>query len=118
MQLLCPQCNSVIPASSVNVSTDLAKCENCGEVFKASTLVADIDLESSLDPPAGSKVTFESIDGTAGTFRIPRSGIHARDIFPMLFATFWICFVAFWTWGAAHGGGLFALFSLPFGRLA
>ena len=34
----------------------------------------------------------------------PRSG----------FSLFWLSFVAFWTWGAAHGSWLFACFSIPF----
>jgi hypothetical protein len=114
MKLICPNCQSQIGSEHVNVATDLAKCGNCGELFKASDLVADVDLEQDLQPPAGSAIVFQSEGKGVGTFSIPKSGIKGKDIFIFIFAGFWICFIAAWTCGAAFAGGPFALFSIPF----
>jgi hypothetical protein len=114
MKLICPDCQSPIDAGDVNVSTDLAKCVSCNQVFKASELAADVDLREGLTPPAGSGVVFSSEQADCGSFSIPKSGLTGSDAFALLFATFWICFIAFWTWGAAHGSILFAAFSIPF----
>ena len=40
--------------------------------------------------------------------------INATSFFLLGFSTFWLAFIAFWTVGAASGGILFALFSIPF----
>jgi hypothetical protein len=96
------------------VATDLAKCASCNEVFRASELAADVDLREGLAPPAGSGIAFNSDQTGSGSFSIPKSGLTGSDAFALLFATFWICFIAFWTWGAAQGSILFAAFSIPF----
>jgi predicted Zn finger-like uncharacterized protein len=108
MKLLCPNCQSPIDASDVNVGTDLAKCSSCNEVFKASELAADVDLREGLTPPAGSGIAFRSDQADFGSFSIPRSGLTGSDAFALLFATIWICFIAFWTWDASQGSLIFA----------
>jgi len=113
MKLICPTCHYPIGAENVNVATDLAKCTMCNEIFKASDLVADVDLPTDLEPPAGSKITVDPYTGEH-TFVIPRRGLKWRDIYYLLFATFWIGFIAFWSWGASRASLLFAAFSLPF----
>ena len=45
---------------------------------------------------------------------IPPLRPTARHLGPLAFSGFWLAFVSFWTWGAAHGSALFAMFSLPF----
>ena len=114
MKLICPNCQSQIDSNNVNIATDLAKCTNCSEMFKASELAADVDLRDGVTPPAGSHITFKSDRADTGFFSIPKQGMTGSDAFTMLFATFWICFITFWTWGAAQGSMLFAAFSIPF----
>lgn len=115
MQFICPSCQSIIDAENVNVATDLATCTTCNEMFKASELMAGIDLLEDLKPPpAGSKIVFDVERGECGSFFIPKRGFKGSDVFSSLFATFWICFIAFWTWGASQSSLLFAAFSIPF----
>jgi len=40
--------------------------------------------------------------------------INVGSLFMFGFSVFWLAFIAFWTGGAAMGGGFFALFSIPF----
>ncbi len=113
MNLICPKCAMSIPTENVNIGTDLAKCENCQEILKASELVESVDIEDALTPPAGTAVTVSRRSDDVA-FAIPAAGFSGAQAFGILFATFWICFVGFWTWGAAHGSILFAAFSIPF----
>ncbi|NIQ99380.1 MAG: hypothetical protein GTN78_04160, partial [Gemmatimonadales bacterium] len=108
MQLICPNCGARIAAEEVNVQADLARCSACNEVFKASRLVGDADLSQSLEPPAGSKIEFEADQAGNASFHIPRRRLRGSDVFPMIFAAFWVGFMAFWTWVAASAGGFFA----------
>jgi hypothetical protein len=48
------------------------------------------------------------------TLTVPPLPANARSLTPLGFAAFWLAFVAFWTKGAMHGGGMFAAFSIPF----
>lgn len=48
------------------------------------------------------------------TLKIPPLGIGGGSLFGIVFSIVWIGFVAFWTFLAAKGSLLFALFSLPF----
>jgi hypothetical protein len=55
MQVVCPRCDRVLSGDDMNVVTDLARCPNCAEVFKLSSLVevneaGSVDLN---DPPKG-----------------------------------------------------------------
>ena len=56
MQVNCPQCRQPIPASKINVGTDVAFCPACNEGFKLSELVAsgeETDVELGEPPPCG-----------------------------------------------------------------
>lgn len=113
MKLVCPKCHSPIGAENVNVATDLAKCTMCNEIFKASDLVADVDLSRDLQPPVGSKIVVDLYTSEHTVF-IPSRGFRWSDLYTILFATFWCAFIAFWSWGASRASLLFAAFSIPF----
>ena len=112
MRLSCPRCERLIPGTAVNVQTDLAKCERCDEVFKASDLVSREPVD--LSPPSGSRITFDHAGGDVGRLEIPRRGVQGSDAVGIAFATVWMGFIVFWTAGAATASVLFALFSIPF----
>jgi predicted Zn finger-like uncharacterized protein len=114
MKLTCPNCGSAIAGENVNIAADVARCGECEEVFKASDLVDAAEPAEAVEPPGDTKIRFETdLDGR-GVFEIPRGGLSGMMIFPFIFATFWLGFVAFWTWGAAHANVFFACFSIPF----
>lgn len=113
MVLQCPTCGRQIEPENVNITTNLAKCEGCQEVHRASDLVEQIDHEEIKTPPTGAR-TIVSNDRGDVIFTIPAAGLKGVHAFSAIFATFWICFIAFWTWGAAHGSIVFAAFSIPF----
>lgn len=68
------------------------------------------------EPPQGSRIQMKRA-GSRLEIDIPADPSRAfsvSNLFMVVFSTFWLGFVAFWTLGAAAGGGLFALFSIPF----
>ena len=114
MELRCPTCGQTIGAEAVNVQTDLAKCQACGEVFKASELDEQRETAGSLELPPGSRIVFQSQEESRATIQIPRRGLRWFDAFPLAFVGFWLAFITVWTILAAIGSIVFALFSIPF----
>ncbi|MCA8985306.1 MAG: hypothetical protein R3C12_14660 [Planctomycetaceae bacterium] len=56
MKAMCPECDALIPASQINIATDVAFCPNCGELCALSSLVGSQDISPAFDindPPAG-----------------------------------------------------------------
>jgi len=67
----------------------------------------------ALPQPSGSKIQILH-QADQLVLKIPPGGF-TLSVLPILgFATFWLCFVAFWTWGASQASFFFALFSIPF----
>lgn len=114
MQPSCPACGRPIPVEDVNVATDVARCTACGQVFRASDIVGVRLRDEELEPPPGCRIAFESVTATEGALHVPRVGPRLADAFPVLFATFWVGFMALWTFGASRASVFFALFSIPF----
>lgn len=114
MMLVCPKCRAKILATNVNVSTDLAKCENCQHILKASALIQEAECSSDLAPPVGSRIRVESSGQGEVCLHLPAAGVSWTLIFPLVFCVFWLAFMSFWTWGASRGSIAFALFSIPF----
>ena len=114
MEFICPTCSSHISPENINVATDLAKCVNCNSMHKASDLKKPIDKEKLMNLPKDTEIILTK--GLGGSFKLflPKKGFTAASIGISVFATFWLCFIAFWTWGASQGSVIFALFSIPF----
>ncbi len=113
MNLSCANCHAAIKSENVNISTDLAKCDKCDTIHKASDLINTIK-EKDLRPPSGSKISMEKGYDRSFEFTYPKKGFSLSLIPLVLFALFWLGFISFWTWGAARGSVIFALFSIPF----
>lgn len=141
MELKCTNCGDNIDSSWANVKTDLVQCRNCSEIHKLSLLIRNEEQEnekyggfpdrvyrsnfedraarSSLslrevpEKPAGSKIEVFSTYSTLEVVVPPRK-IDVGDIFILGFATFWLSFVAVWTFFAASAFILMAAFSIPF----
>lgn len=113
MNLHCADCNTEIPSDNVNISTDLAKCAECGAIHKASDLSIEVENED-LNPPSGSKILF--VKGLNGSveYILPKKGITASTIPQLLFVSVWLGFIFFWTFQASKSSNTFALFSIPF----
>lgn len=134
MELKCPKCGDNIDSRQGNVQTNLIQCTSCSSIHRLNQLVENheqkptrpvyksnfehrnelIRFDSNLpQKPLGSKVqvmtTSSSLEVIASTR--PFGG---ADIFVMFFATFWLGFVAIWTFFAAMGAIIMALFSIPF----
>jgi hypothetical protein len=52
MTIHCPRCGHEVPASQVNVATDVGACRSCDNVFSLSSLVKQ-DAAPPLTPPGG-----------------------------------------------------------------
>lgn len=113
MKLECSNCKSEIKSENINISTDLAKCDNCGSVLKVSELTSSVE-NLDTNPPNGSKISISK--GADGQFELtlPKKGFSLSVIPQVLFSIFWLGFISFWTWGASQGSIFFAMFSIPF----
>ncbi|MGI6354189.1 MAG: hypothetical protein ACOX6W_03735 [Lentisphaeria bacterium] len=55
MNMLCPQCGSLLPPEAVNIATDLAQCPECGQVSRAAACVVEDAISKDVlrQPPPG-----------------------------------------------------------------
>jgi DNA-directed RNA polymerase subunit M/transcription elongation factor TFIIS len=114
MELICPDCKATISPDNVNISSDLAKCDKCNSIHKASELADSKSIDKINNPPTGTKMTIKKgFDDSIELF-YPKQGFKASMIFQIFFTIFWVGFVGFWTFMAAQGSILFAMFSIPF----
>ena len=114
MEFICPTCKSTILPSNINIKSDLAKCDRCDSIHKASDLADSKSIDRINNPPVGSKIKVnKGFDGSIEVF-LPNKGFKIHMIFSMFFTVFWLGFIGFWTFMALKGSVLFALFSIPF----
>lgn len=113
MELICPNCSSIIDADNINVMTDLAKCNRCGSLHKASTLAGSGYGQAIENPPKGSKISLRRESGDVVSIELPAKGFQLSTIPQLIFAVFWVGFIGFWT-AMASQAGFFAFFSIPF----
>lgn len=113
MKPICSVCATEISKENINVTTDIAKCQNCGHIDKLSSLIHE-PVKVEFNPPIGSTIKIHKGLHNQVEIYYPKKGI-TKTTFPILiFALFWLGFVAFWTFFAAMGSTIFALFSIPF----
>ena len=127
MKIHCPNCDRPIPAADVDLSTRLAKCRGCDEVFPLEGLPATPATSAT----GSSGVPERPFDARAEVVRSPRelllkvpaAGMGGGMWGLLGFAVVWNGFIAFWTLGALglfFGDGpdafnwMFAAFSIPF----
>ncbi len=61
--------------------------------------------------PHDTAITLRSVPNSL-SLTVPPLGVRGGTLAGIGASLFGICFMAFWTWGAAHAGGVFALFSI------
>lgn len=114
MELVCNNCGADIEAKNVNIATDMAKCESCNSLMRASELAEKVELKELLQTPAGSKIQLTQGFNDSIEIFVPAGGVNANVIGTLVFTIFWLGFISIWTTFASIGGGVFALFSIPF----
>ncbi len=114
MELICPNCRQPINAAEINIAVDIAKCVSCNSLHKVSDLVNNKPGRIADAPPTGSKIQFRKGMLDNVEMFVPEKGMSVKDTPILIFAIFWLSFVAFWTWGASQASVLFAMFSIPF----
>ncbi len=117
MQINCPNCHYSIPASDIAIEKGVAKCHKCNEVWKLDELMGKETAIQQYEPypPAYGKIRLEEdIDSGRVKIILPPKGFGPETLALGAFTTFWLGFIAFWTWGASQGSLLFAAFSIPF----
>lgn len=114
MELICPNCRRSISPNHINVKTDLAKCEKCDSIHKASELVDAKSIEKINNPPLGTKMVIQKGFGNSVELFYPNKGF-TLSVMPLLFfAIFWVGFICIWTFLALRANFFFAIFSIPF----
>ncbi|MFK7756597.1 MAG: hypothetical protein AB8B53_06670 [Flavobacteriales bacterium] len=89
----CPQCNSIVEDSNINIQTDIGKCQSCQHIFKIS-LQFDESQNSAFDlydPPKGAWI------------RTDVSHIIVGATTRSLWAFFLVPFMVVWSGGALGG---------------
>ena len=115
--VICGECSRSIPNDKINITTDLAHCDNCGAISKLSELVQKRDARRrsihDFDKPAG--VTFEE---TLGGFRLTTSTRSTSAFFLIPFTLVWSGFSVGILYGTQIMSGefnlVFSLFGIPF----
>jgi len=101
MALRCPACKHEITPAYVNVAADLARCCECGEIFRASAALGGGSAAPASgeerppvpdDPPEGTKIEVEEHVG-AVALRLPPRGFGADTVFLTAFAIAWWSFL-------------------------
>jgi hypothetical protein len=87
---------------------DQTAAEQVAEAHLARRAAADV-----VPRPFDTRVELAVASDTL-SLTVPPLRPGAQTLGQLGFATFWLGFVAFWTWGAAHASVGFSLFSLPF----
>lgn len=97
MRVECPNCAAAIPAADVELTTRLAKCRACDDVFPLPASVTD---PTALPPvPAGVKVTDDGLSR-----RLSFRWFGPGTVGQMVFVIGWDAFLVFWYWNAAFKG--------------
>lgn len=113
MKVSCPHCQTELLSAQINVSTDLAQCQQCQFLFKLSDYIQEIADPALSNPPVGSRISITK-EGNLFTFTLPKRGFQSNQTGMLIFVIFWLSFITVWTVGASMGSILFALFSIPF----
>lgn len=110
----CPHCQQPLASENINIATDLAKCVQCGSINKVSSLLFEQDEQYLSSPPKGATIQLSTTPGGSVNLFFPKKGFTLSHLPQLLFVVLGLCFVSYWTFGAAQGVGFFALFSIPF----
>lgn len=117
MEIFCPNCSCNIDADSINVQTDLAKCNACGSIHKLSEIIKTSGSQINDDKlvlPSGSRITASNTAESAIEFYLPAAGFKGANIPLLGFSIVWLAFITFWTAMASLASIGFASASIPF----
>lgn len=129
MQVVCPNCSSVVASENISLDAGWGKCGGCQDVFRLEAVLPGYRTPTARPPEGRAERPFDARvhlerSATELLMHLPAEGMRAGNWVMLGFATFWLGFVAFWTCGAlgllfgnqpigAFNWG-FAAFSIPF----
>lgn len=114
MELICSNCGTTIRAENVNIATDMAKCESCNSLHRASSLKERVHLADLLVLPTDTRLQLQQGRANSIEIILPPTGLDGAVIGLFIFSIFWLGFITVWTVFASMGSIFFALFSIPF----
>jgi hypothetical protein len=123
MNLFCPKCGRPIPVDDVNLTSGLARCRACNNLF---------NVGASLTPPPAPPARFDPaitpilpisrrlrIDEFAGVLRIHWRWFAATYIFMAFFCVAWDSFLVFWySMAFGHDGAPWIMKVFPIAHVA
>jgi len=112
-QMIEPACEDRFTSAQLAFAA-LKTCDIARNSINSGAIVTEINHKiNRKSKPFGSRVTLH-LTSNRLEILVPPTG-WSFEFLPVLgFALFWNSFLVVWTIGAAIGGGLFALFSIPF----
>lgn len=105
MKIVCPNCRVPVAADDMNLSTGLAKCRTCNNVFRFDTAPELAAAPARARPLAG-KPEKVAISESNGELTIAYRWFSPKFIFLTLFCLFWDGFLVFWYGMALASGNL------------
>ena len=111
MQLNCPYCDHVIPATDINLDRMVAKCASCSAVFGfEDQITAAPAFVRKLDVPLPKGILFEQ---QGYEMAITRRWLSPKFFFLVFFCVCWDGFLCFWySMAISQGVWVMALFAL------
>jgi hypothetical protein len=107
MKIVCPNCHVPLAAEDVNLSTGLARCRTCNNVFRfdnSPELSAAARPRPRMDQPRGLVVA-----DAAGRLTIEFRWFTMKYVFLAVFCVFWDGFLLFWYMTAIASGNAIML---------
>ncbi len=111
MKIPCPECRVPVAADDVNLSTGLAKCRTCNNVFRFDNH-PELAAAPARRRPLAAKPPSVAVSDFAGELTIRYRWFSPKYIFLTFFCIIWNGFLLFW-YGMALAAGNLLMLAFP-----
>ncbi|MBV9109513.1 MAG: hypothetical protein JO306_08920 [Gemmatimonadetes bacterium] len=112
MKIVCPNCRVPVAAEDIDLSSGLAKCRTCNNVFRF-TDTPELAAPAAAPRPAADRPGNVVISETPGGLALDYRWFSPKYIFMAFFCLFWDGFLVFWyTIGVGTGNLIMLLFPI------
>lgn len=113
MKIVCPNCRVPVAAEDIDLSSGLAKCRTCNNVFRFADQAPELAAPDAAPRPAVDKPASVVIGETPGEFALDYRWFSLKYVFMAFFCLFWDGFLVVWyAIGIGSGNLVMLLFPL------